>query len=198
MGSPLNRPRSSRSFPRLGLWRPTAWAVSLGLTLLVACKPAGPKVVDAGLSLVDAGPPALPELTLRVTGELLDGGSVDVDFEAGGGTAEVEPVAGLRVSANLPLSNYRIRLMDEADKVVESDDRAEVMAEKLDYRIGLLAPLRPGRRYALVLDAQTGPVMVDTSGRELGELRLELQVAGEREPDRPLKPASGGKTKRRR
>jgi hypothetical protein len=153
---------------------------------------------DAGVA--DAGPPPKVELALRVTGALPDGGTVEADFEAGGGTAEVEAVGGLRVLANLPLSNYRIRLLDEADKVVASDDRAETVDEGLDYRIGLLAPLRPGRRYALVVDAQSGPMIMDTTGREHGELRLELLVSGEREPDRPvrLKAAPGGKSQRRR
>jgi hypothetical protein len=89
------------------------------------------------------------------------------------------------VRSNLALRNYRIRLFDEVDRAMVSDDAAEESADGLLYRISLPAPLKTGNKYTLVIDAQTGTSMTDAQGRELEDVRVPFQVAGEEEKPPP-------------
>jgi hypothetical protein len=134
---------------------------------------------DAGPSVVDAGP-ELPSLIFTLQEHLLDGGVADVPIEPGA-RPTIDPAAGFELGSNTRLSDYRVRLFDEADRVVPSDDGAEDAARGLRYHIALGEPLKPGHRYALLLDAQTGTTFTDALGRSHPDLRLEFQVAGERE-----------------
>src|SRR5579862_6936510 len=99
------------------------------LATLSACPAHPPPVPDAGPP--DAGPPALPgpgpppvELTLAIRAHFADGGSGELPVEPGSRPL-IDPPSRLDLEANLALVNYRIRLVDEADRVVPSDDRAD-------------------------------------------------------------------------
>ena len=147
-----------------------------------------PEQADAGL------PPA--QLTLSLHERLVDGGIEAVELQPHNRTP-IEPTRELEVSANVPLHNYRIRLFDEADRAMVSDDVAESSDQRLDYRISLHELLKPGHRYTLVLDAESGSSVSNSQGVAQPDQRLELQVSGEREKVAPARKI-GPKKRRRR
>lgn len=145
------------------------------------------EVPDAGSGTAepaDAGPAVPERLELKVQAEIPDAGVIDVPFETGT-VPEIPPAEALVVSTNLPLTNYRIRLFDEIDKAMVSDDEPSEMADGLRYRIQLPAPLKTGHGYTLVIDAQTGDAILDAQGRAHPEQRLEFRIAGEKERPPP-------------
>jgi hypothetical protein len=81
------------------------------------------------------------------------------------------------------LRDPRVRLFDWTDKVVPSDDRPFESDAGLDYRIGLLEPLKVGRTYDLVIDAQAGGPLQDLAGGTRNDLHLTLKVRGEIAPE---------------
>jgi hypothetical protein len=173
------------------------------LLLLLAGCPDREAAPDAGLPTagpVDAAlpPPAAPSLGLAVESELPDGGTQVIPA----GTDErpvVEPTQALVVTTNVPVRNYRLRLFDEADRVLVSDDTAEELPDGTTrYRIQLAEPLRPGHGYSLIMDAQSGTDIQDGSGRMLDEQRLDFQVAGEKQKPAPPQSSPSGKSKRRK
>ncbi len=107
----------------------------------------------------------------------------------------IEPTSTLELRSTLTLRNYRIRLFDEVDRAMVSDDAAEESANGLLYRISLPTPLKTGHKYTLVIDAQTGTSMTDSQGRELPDLRIPFQVSGEKE--KPAPPPKKQKQRRR-
>ncbi len=170
---------------------------------LAACRAAPSEPVDAGApsSLADAA--ALPEppfqLTLTLRGVLPDGGTSEVEL----GTSAppiVAPAERLEVLANAALKDYRIRLFDDADRALISDDAPEELAEETRYLISLTAPLKQGHRYTLVLDSQSGAAIADTHGRTHRDRRLPFIVSGEKEKEKssPAPGRGGAKSKKRR
>jgi hypothetical protein len=100
-------------------------------------------------------------------------------------TPVIQPSRQLLVESNRALHNARIRVMDESDRALESDDVTEEGPDSLRYHIGLLRPLEPGRRYAVLVDAQSGATFDDGTGKELPEQRLEFRTTGDRERPEP-------------
>jgi len=92
------------------------------------------------------------------------------------------------VESNRALRNVRIRVLDESDRALESDDVPEESPSALRYHIGLLRPLEPGHRYAVLVDAQSGATFEDGTGKEVPEQRLEFRTSGERERPKPPPP----------
>ena len=167
---------------------------------LVAC-PEKPPPADAGPTepVADAAAAVVEvpkDLVLAVRYENLDGGWAEIPF-----TPEarplIDPAQRLEVRTNLELSNYRVRLFDEVDRALESDDEADTTHESLVYRIQLKAPLKTGHRYSLSVDAQTGSAITDATGRTHPDQRLEFQVSGEKEKPAPP-PKKPVKKKRRK
>lgn len=161
-----------------------------------------PETADAGAvtaaAEVDAGPPAPVPFQVRVELGLVDGGVQDIDFEPGGKPV-VDPASSLVVHFNQRVTNFRVRLFDEADRALVSDDTQEDSANTINYRIDLKDPLKTGHRYALVLDAQTGAAMLDSFGRPVSDVRHEFSVSGEREKPQPArKKAPAPKKKKKR
>src|SRR5713101_4739736 len=157
-----------------------------------------PNPIDAGSPSLDAGiagePPVAP-LVLTVRQELADGGMASLDFDAGH-PPELDPTRHLQLSTNLPIHNYRIRVFDEADRAIASDDLAEDSASGLEYQIHFPESLKTGHRFALVIDAQTGDSVLDAHGHALADQRVEFQVLGPREKLPPKKKPAKRKRKR--
>ncbi len=137
-----------------------------------------PGLADAGL--LDAGLPdaGLAEISLAPDEEPL-----------------IEPTSVVELRSTLGLRNYRVRLFDEAERAMVSDDDVEESESGMLYRINLPQPLKTGFEYTLVVDAQTGTAFTDTQGREVEELRTTFQVAGEKE--KPAPPPRPARKKRR-
>ncbi len=129
-------------------------------------------------------------------------------------TDEAEPRALVRGGANeeialpsrfeveLPrLADFRVRLLDEADRAVASTDRAQVFSQRLRYQLVPNEPLTPGSRYALVVDGLRADLATDDHGRAFERVRIELKTSGERPPTgkriKPSKPAKPSKPGRR-
>ncbi len=108
----------------------------------------------------------------------------------------IEPTQQLDLSADAPLQNYRIRVLDESDRAVISNDVVESTGQRLEYRISFHEPLKPGHRYTLVLDAETGSSVTELDGTPRPDHRLEFQVNGEREKA-TTKPIKRKKPRRR-
>lgn len=161
------------------------WALALGAT---GCprrtQPAGPDVGPVA-AVVDAGPAVPLALDLEVA--LPDGGT-ERHALLGLETPVVSPSRQLLVESNRPLHNARIRVLDESDRALESDDVPEESPTALRYHLDLLKPLEPGHRYVVLVDAQSGATFDDGSGKEVPEQRLEFQTSGERERPKPPPP----------
>lgn len=146
-----------------------------------------PPAVEAEMSAVeDAGAPPLPELRFGLDAVLVDGGVAPVPLESEG-PALVDPATELRLRSTVRLQNYRVRVFDELDQAMVSDDRAAEGPEGLSYTIAFHQPLKPGHRYSLVVDAESGAAMLDPHGRNHADRRFELKVSGERERPTPKK-----------
>ncbi len=178
------------------------WAVMTGALLWLGCPtpvgapdasadagPAQPTPIDAGVP--DAGP---AQLQFSLTSSVVDGGTALVDVIEG--HALLDPSNALELKLPSPLLDARIRLMDSSDAVVESDDQAIASDAGFSYRIGLLQPLKGGRRYSLLIDAETQDTFSDEAGHQFDEVRVELQVSGEVQPEAGQKPKQK-KSKRR-
>lgn len=153
-------------------------------------------MVDAGAaeaSVVDAGPPAPLHLEFTVKARS-DGGEEALTFIDG--AAELEPVTKLSLATPARLKDYRVRLFDWADQAVVSDDAAELTDAGLEYRIELPQPLKTGRRYSLVIDAEFAPQLADEAGRHYDDVRLSLKIRGEIQPDNKPAKKPGKKPKR--
>jgi hypothetical protein len=177
----------------------------IALVGLIACAKSEPLPRDASVQAeADAG--ARPRIAWTVKAHLEDGATEVLEFESAerldGGRAErsdrprIAPSNDLEVAANHPLRNFRIRLFDETDRALSSDDVFDDRDQGLNYRILLREPLKPGHRYTLVLDAQSGTEITDLHGNPQPDQRLEFQVAGQREKPARQKPV--GKNRKRR
>jgi len=159
------------------------------VALAVGCQGAPSAPADAGppaaVAVVDAGPRVPLALDLLVN--LPDGGS-ERHALLGLETPVVSPARQLLLESNRPLHNVRIRVLDESDRALESDDVPEESPTGLRYHIELLHPLEPGHRYAVLVDAQSGATFDDGSGKEVPEQRLEFRTGGEREKAKPAAP----------
>lgn len=176
---------------RIG-WR--AAAVAMAALVLLGCpaeKPVEPPdaateaPVDAGVAeVIDAGPPAPLRLEFAVTARR-DGGEDLLAFSED--ATEIDPATGFTLTTPVRLKDYRVRLFDWNDQVVPSDDTAELADGGLTYRIDLAAPLKTGRRYSLLVDAELAPQIDDEAGRHYDDVRMELKVRGDVVPDKPAK-----------
>lgn len=151
---------------------------------------------DLVAAQADGGITAPVRLTLSLRERLLDGGVEPVELQPNDRTL-IQPTQQLELSTNIPLHNYRIRILDEVDRAVVSDDVAENAGQRLQYRIFFHQPLKPGHRYSLVLDAESGSSFADVEGAPQPDQRLEFQVTGEREKPGPASIKRSKKARRR-
>ena len=136
---------------------------------------AGPIEIDAGPP-VDAGPPLPSSLEPTVIAAFRDGGTSPVTAKS-----EIDQASSLSIALPIKLKDFRIRLLDFRDQVVVSDD--ELAADGRSYVITLAEPLKTGRSYTLVLDAELGPVVTDDSGGTWNDWELDFRIAGEVQPE---------------
>ncbi|XXF81405.1 hypothetical protein P2318_17100 [Myxococcaceae bacterium GXIMD 01537] len=165
--------------------------------VLTGCPKPQPSAADAGVAEVPAADAAVavPLVRFAVQYQAPDAGMVPLEL-APDEKPVIEPTSAIELRATPGLRNYRVRLFDETERAMVSDDSADDSPEALVYRINLPAPLKTGHGYTLVVDAQTGTSMTDSQGRDVEDLRAGFKIAGEKEkPPPPAKPAS---KKRRR
>ncbi len=145
--------------------------------------------MDAGTAVLatplDGGPPVVT-LTLAIEVQQPDGGLLQVLLDPSA-VPLLPATQVIDFTANLPLHNYRLRILDEIDRALASDDIPQEVPGGLRYHVKLLAPLRPGHRYSVALDSQTGTTLDDGTGSALNEQRFEFHTDGEREKDVPVK-----------
>lgn len=160
--------------------------------VLPACPDRSTSAVDAGPAAPpDAGPPVLEDLELTITADVPDAGTVSLELKPDT-VVEVPQASALTITTNLRLHDFRIRVVDEGDRGLVSDDVSDVTATGNAYRIVFPEPLKTGYRYAIVVDSQSGGPIEDATGRTHPDQRLSFKVAGERE-----KPAPPRKKRRR-
>jgi hypothetical protein len=166
--------------------------------VLVGCPDKQPAAsADSGVAEApqDVPPPPPPPAAFTLRYLVPDSGmeSIPLAVEE---RPTIESTSVIELRSSLGLRNYRVRLFDEADRAMVSDDSAEESQDGVIYRITVPTPLKTGHKYTVVLDAQTGTTFTDSLGRELQDLRLEFQIAGEKEKDKP--PAPKNEKKKRR
>ncbi|WP_404373158.1 hypothetical protein ACIHQR_18730 [Corallococcus coralloides] len=179
------------------LFRRTGLAALCGLTaaLLSGCpEKTSQAPVDGGVTGATAAPDSGPEaVVFTLQYQAPDGGSALIPL-ALEEKPLVEPTSDLELRSTLGLKNYRVRLMDEADRAMVSDDSVSEADDGLVYRIHLPQPLKTGYSYTLVVDSQTGSSFQDSRGRDVEDLRASFQIIGDKEkPKPPPPPAKGGK-----
>lgn len=169
---------------------------SLAALVLAGCpKKDQPAAPDAGLAeapAADAG--VQPLVTFDIQYQAPDAGMAPLTL-APDEPPVIEPTSTLELRSKPGLRNYRVRLFDEVDRAMVTDDVADDSPEQLVYRINLPTPLKSGHAYTLVVDAQTGTSMTDAQGRDVEDLRVEFKIAGEKEKPPPPVQKNG---KRRR
>lgn len=162
---------------------------TLVVLLLAGCPKPIEAPIDAGVPELDAGIDAgvdagLPPLSFTFELETVDAGTIS-DLDAG---MIVDPLKAIVVSFPVPLDDVRFRVMDWNDAVVASDDESTTDGG-LTYRIVFLQPLKTGRGYSLLIDAETGDTFRDSRGAQYDEVRVPFRIGGEvqAEPGAPLK-----------
>ena len=170
--------------------RGCGWPLLACAVLLAGCpagRPGAP--ADAGAELAagapDSGPAQPPApVAFSLHAHLPDAGVQELP-SGPDVRAVVERPAWLELRSDQTLENYRVRLLDEAESAVPSDDTAEETDAGVVYRVQPTAPLAIGHRYTLSVDAESGAAATDAHGRPVPEQRFEFQVAGEK-----VRPAS--------
>ncbi|MBN1206847.1 MAG: hypothetical protein JXB05_18330 [Myxococcaceae bacterium] len=154
--------------------------------------------LDGGMAEApeDAGPATPPPASFTLRYLLGDGGMEPIPLLVDE-RPTIEPTTVIELRSSIGLRNYRVRLFDEIERAMVSDDSAEETQDGIIYRITVPTPLKTGHKYTLVLDAQTGTAFTDTLGRELQDLRFGFQIAGEKEKDKPAPPKRNAKKKRK-
>jgi hypothetical protein len=158
----------------------------LGVLVLTGCpKPPVIEPVDASLPEVDAGVDAGPvPLGFSLELETVDAGTI-TGLDAG---ATIEPLRAITLMFPSALDDVRFRVMDWTDSVVPSDDESTIDGG-LMYRIVFVQPLKTGRSYSLLVDAETKDTFADERGHQYDELRIPFRISGEvqSEPGAPAK-----------
>ncbi len=182
-----------------------ALAVVVVLMLTGCPSPVGPEARDAAAAVeVDSGAAALPDAgpavpaTLTPTGawKLSDGGTRALIISPAG-RAEIGPAVGLELTLPAPLVDFRLRLLDGRDMVLESDDTFTASDAGIEASLRFLEPLKPGRDFALQLDAQLGTEVTDVNGRRYEDFEHRFHTEGEYvadpKPGRPVRKKPGKK-----
>ena len=146
--------------------------------LLMACPPKSTEVVDAGspdagaVDVVDSGPPPPVVLVPTITAMLIDGGTGSVTADG-----ETEQPKSLTIALPAGLNDFRLRVLDWRDQVVASDD--ELLSDGKTYVVTFVEPLKTGRNYQVLIDAELGPVVTTESGATVDDFELRFHVAGD-------------------
>ncbi len=170
-----------------------AWC--LGVVLLAGCpKPPVIESADASVPEFDAGVDAGVETRPVVLGfaivlETVDAGSM-TGLDAG---STIEPLRAITLTFPSALDDARFRVMDWTDSVVPSDDESTVDGG-LTYRIVFVQPLKTGRSYSLLIDAETKDTFADERGHPSDELRIPFRILGELQ----FEPGATAKKKKKR
>ncbi len=185
--------------------RPVALALVLSLA---ACRtqsdpaadstPAGSEdagAQNAAAAVLDAGVPEDPKparLEVKITAV---SDERTVELSSAEPTEDVPPAS--RFEVVLPrLPDVRVRLFDEADKMVPSTDSLVLSGDTARYVLTPDEPLVTGTRYALLVDGQRGELPTDGNGTTFSDVRVELKTSGEKPKPAPAKPSRSRKRRR--
>ncbi|MBZ4422032.1 hypothetical protein [Myxococcus sp. RHSTA-1-4] len=172
-----------------------AVVVCCGALVLTGCPDKPAATTDAGTAETAQAPTMPPPARFSLSYQAPDAGLVEISL-APDEKPLIEATSVLELRSTPGLRNYRVRLFDEAERAMVSDDDVEESESGLVYRINLPQPLKTGFEYTLVVDAQTGSAFTDSLGREVEELRTTFQIAGEKE--KPAPPPPPAKKKKRK
>ena len=104
----------------------------------------------------------------------------------GAETADVPVPTALTVATPIALVDFKVRLLDELDRLVGTDDTAHVGAG-VRYRIVPREPLVTGTRYRVVVEGQLRPHPTDVAGATFRDAAVTFRTAGEKPPPPPKK-----------
>ncbi|MDP3234270.1 MAG: hypothetical protein Q8N26_15930 [Myxococcales bacterium] len=153
--------------------------------LVLAGCPKAPVVdpIDASVAELDAGVDAGVDAGTEPLGFTIDLETTDAGVITGlDAGAMIEPIRAITLTFPTALDDVRFRVMDWTDSVVPSDDESTVDGG-LTYRIVFVQPLKTGRGYSLLIDAETNDTFSDTRGHQYDELRIPFRVAGDVQPE---------------
>lgn len=165
--------------------RPILAILAAGAVLTACPEKRVESIADSGLEprdagVIDAGHPEPLSLEVTVSAVFSDGGVTELKANA-----EIEPAQSIQVTLPIKLKDFRIRLLDWRDQLVVSDDELDPSGRTLT--IALPEPLKTGRSYRLILDAELGPVVTDEAGAIFNDWEMPFRVAGEIVPETPVK-----------
>ena len=104
---------------------------------------------------------------------------------------EIEPAQRIEVLANQQLADFRVRLMDLAERVLPSDEEVFLEADLTRVDIRLLSGLRPAHTLTLWVDGQLSPHISNVHQDTYDDFRATFKVRGEPEkpPEKPKTPS---------
>lgn len=162
----------------------------LGALVIAGCpKPPVVEPIDASVVELDAGVDAGVDAGAVALGFSIELETIDAGFLAGlDAGATIDPLRAITLTFPSALDDVRFRVMDWTDSVVPSDDESTTDAG-LTYRIVFVQPLKTGRSYSLLIDAETKDTFTDERGHQYDELRIPFRISGEvqSEPGAPVK-----------
>jgi len=140
----------------------------------------------------DGGPAEVRELGLEVRAVAADGTRRPISVDAPNELLQPETQFELEMPR---MADVRVRLFDESDRIVPSNDRLEI-GSKTRYLLVPAAPLTTGSKYTLVVDGLASELATDVAGVPYAIVRIPLKTVGEKPPPPPKR--SRGKRKKGR
>ena len=131
----------------------TKHALPILLALAITgCRSEAPPAPEASApALPPEPPPPPPPEDVPFTAAAVGASGERVEIAPDGSSADVPPDARFELRAEIAFRSVRARLLDEADRLVPSEDEISIGAGTT-VRLVPVAPLEPGKSYRLVVD----------------------------------------------
>lgn len=128
--------------------------------------------------------PAPPAEPLPIAAEVVPPEGEAIPLLTDGPTEKIPPESTIRLRSERALTDLRVRLLDEAGKLVPTRDRGSV-GEGTRYEIRPVEPLITGSAYRLIVDGQYERFAKDLEGTSYATLELHFRTDGEKPPPPP-------------